>query len=244
MFWTRSSQVASVVHNNQETTLELDSHADTYVLGGGSLVVADFNEPFNVQGYNPSLVTKTYKTITGAVGYCDPVSGGIYHLVFHQAIYIPGHDRHLLSPMQCRMADVEIIDCPRFLIANPTEESHYIILHDEYGARFFFPLLLQGVTSALYVHQISEAEWTREATPRITWTNREFYWDPNSSIYEEQEHACSDLFGGLLTRFAITGKQTLIINHVTATTTVDAGDLYSDDNFGAVLESHAHITFS
>ena len=45
-----------------------------------------------------------------------------------------------------------------------------------------------------------------------------------------------------MTRFAIPGKHTLIINQVTATTTVDAADLYSDENFGAMLESHAHIT--
>ena len=93
--------MASVVHNNKETTLELDSHDDTSVLGGGALIVADFNEPVNVQGYDSSLGTNTYKTITGAVGYCDPVNGSIYHLVIHQAIYIPGHDHHLLSQIQC-----------------------------------------------------------------------------------------------------------------------------------------------
>ena len=90
--------MASVGHNDKETTLELDSHADTSVLGGGALVVADFNEPVNVQGYDPSLGTKTYRTITGAVGYCDPTSGRNYHLVIHQAIYIPDIDHHLLSP--------------------------------------------------------------------------------------------------------------------------------------------------
>ena len=127
------SQVASVVHNNKETTLELDSRADTSILGGVALVVSDFNEPVNVQGYEPSLGTKTYKTITGAVGYCDPVSGSIYHFVIHQAIYIPGLDHHLLSPMQFRVADVEINDFPRFLISNPTEDSHCIISHDYYG---------------------------------------------------------------------------------------------------------------
>ena len=112
--------MALVVHNNKETTLELDSHTDTSVLVGGALVVADFNEPVNVQGYDPSLVTKTYKTITGAVCYCDPVSGSIYHIVIHKAIYIPGLDHHLLSPMQCRVADAEINDGPKFIIANPT----------------------------------------------------------------------------------------------------------------------------
>ena len=234
--------MASVVHNNKETTLELDSRADTSLLGGGALIFADFNEPVNVKGYYPSLGTKTYKTITGSVGYCDPVSGSIYHLVVHQAIYIPGLDHHLLSPMQCRVADVEINDCPRFLIANPTEGSHCIIAHDEYGARVVLPMVLQGVNSELNFHRISEAEWTREAAPRITLTNRDLHWGPNSSTYEEQEHACYDIFGGILTRFSSAGKQTLIINQVTATTTVDASDLYSDDNFGAMLEIHAHIT--
>ena len=94
MFRPLVSQVASVVHNNKETTLELDSHSDTSVLGGGALVVADFNEPVNVQGFDPSLGTKTYKTITGAVSYCDPVSGRIYHLVIHQEIYFSGLDHH------------------------------------------------------------------------------------------------------------------------------------------------------
>ena len=124
MFRPRAAQVASVVHNNKETTLELDSHANTSVLGGRALVVSDFTEPVNVQGYDPSLGTKTYKTITGAVGYCDPASGNIYHPVIHQAIYIPGLDHHLLSPMQFRVVDVEINDFPKFLIANPTEDSH------------------------------------------------------------------------------------------------------------------------
>ena len=53
MFRPRVAQVASVVYHDKETALELDSHADKSVLGGGTLVVSDFNEPSNVQGYNP-----------------------------------------------------------------------------------------------------------------------------------------------------------------------------------------------
>ena len=55
MFRPRVAQVASVVRNDKETTLELYSHADTSVLGGGDLEVAEFDEPVNVQGYDPSL---------------------------------------------------------------------------------------------------------------------------------------------------------------------------------------------
>ena len=98
--------MALVVRNDKETTLELDYHADISILGGGALVVADFNKPVNDQGYNPSLETKTYRTITGSVGYCDPTNGSNYHLVIHQGIFIPDLDHHLLSPMQCCVADV------------------------------------------------------------------------------------------------------------------------------------------
>ena len=55
MFRNRASQVALVVHNNKETTLELGSHTDTSVLGGVALVVADFNDLVNVQGYDSSI---------------------------------------------------------------------------------------------------------------------------------------------------------------------------------------------
>ena len=84
---------------------------------------------------------------------------------------------------------------------------HCRIAHDEYEDRVVLPLVLQGVTSALNVHRIFEAEWAREAAPRITLTNRDLNCDTNSSISEEQEHSCSDIFGGILTRFTSEGKK-------------------------------------
>jgi hypothetical protein len=238
----RVALVASVGRKDKETTLELDSHADTSILGGGALVVADFNEPVNVQGYDPSLGTKTYRTITGAVGYCDPTNGRNFHLVIHQAIYIPDLDHHLLSPMQCRVADVAVNDCPKFLSANPSSETHSIVAYDEDGVRVILPLGLHGVTSALNVHRISEAEWTREAAPRITLTDRDLHWDPNSSIYGEQESACSESIDGPRVNFTNDRGTTQFINQVIAFATVDTSDTLSDDSLGTVLQSHAHVT--
>ena len=60
MFRPRVANVAAVTRNDKENTLELDSHADTSILGSGALFVADFNEPVNVQGYEPALCTKNY----------------------------------------------------------------------------------------------------------------------------------------------------------------------------------------
>ena len=157
MFRPRVANVAAVTRNDKETTFELDSHADTSVLGNGALIVADFNEPVNVQGYDPSLGIKTYRTINGAVGYCDPLTGKIFNIVIHQAIYILTLDHHLLCPMQCCVAGVDINECPKFLTTFPQENSHCIIEKYEYGARTLLRLALQGVTSVLNVFKIAEA---------------------------------------------------------------------------------------
>jgi hypothetical protein len=42
-----------------ETNLELDSYADTCVLGHDALILLDYDRPVIVEGYDPSLGTKT-----------------------------------------------------------------------------------------------------------------------------------------------------------------------------------------
>jgi hypothetical protein len=43
-----------------ETTLELDSHADTCVIGRGAPITLDYNRPVSVVGYDECLGSKTY----------------------------------------------------------------------------------------------------------------------------------------------------------------------------------------
>ena len=55
-----------------ETTLELDSHTDTCVLGRDAFIISDFQRPVSVQGYDPALGSKTYSTDSGVVsGLCS-----------------------------------------------------------------------------------------------------------------------------------------------------------------------------
>ena len=114
MFRPRVANFVVVALNDKETTLELDSLDETSVLGRGSLVIANFNETVNVQGYDPAPGSKAYRTISGEIVSLHPVSGGSFHLVIHQAIHIPTLKHHLLCPMQCRVAVVTINDCPTF----------------------------------------------------------------------------------------------------------------------------------
>ncbi len=86
-----------------ETTLELDSHADMCGLGRDALILLDYDRPVIIKGYNPSLVTKTYATVSGALAYDDPLTGEVYHLVINKAIYIPHLDHHLLCSINVEL---------------------------------------------------------------------------------------------------------------------------------------------
>ena len=103
-FRLRVGNVAEVSQNDKENTWELDYNNDTSFLGRGDLVIADFNETVNVQGYDPAPGSKAYRTISGEIFSLHPVSGGIFHLVIHQAIHILTLKHHLLCPMQCCVA--------------------------------------------------------------------------------------------------------------------------------------------
>jgi hypothetical protein len=55
------NDVSYTIHDQTyETTLGLDSHADTCVLGRDALIILDYQRLVNVVGYDESLGTKTY----------------------------------------------------------------------------------------------------------------------------------------------------------------------------------------
>jgi len=84
----------------------------------------------NIVGYDESLGTKTYATVSGVVAYDDPRMGRTLHLVIHQAIHIPHLDHHRLCPMQCCVNDVIVNDLPKFLASDPTDQTHALTIKD------------------------------------------------------------------------------------------------------------------
>ncbi len=102
------------LESNYETTLELDSHANTCVLGCDALIILDYQQPVSVVGYDESLGSKTYQIVSGVVAYDNPQTRRTLHLIINQAIHIPHLDHHLLCPMQCCVNDVTMKDLPKF----------------------------------------------------------------------------------------------------------------------------------
>ena len=66
----------SAVHEDdgQDSRTELDSHADTCVVGQNALITYNFETLVQVTGYD-NVNAKYYKTVSAAVVYDDPMSG-------------------------------------------------------------------------------------------------------------------------------------------------------------------------
>ena len=64
------ASVASSKHK-----VEIDSHADTCLVGNNCLVVYNFNRQVNIYSYDPKDGHRGTKTVDATVGYKDPQSG-------------------------------------------------------------------------------------------------------------------------------------------------------------------------
>ena len=113
----------------ERNSTELDSHADTCVLGRHAYIFQDYNRPVHVEAYDPRLGSTEYRTVSGAVAYTDPSTGRTLLLLIHQAIHIPHLDHHQLCPMQCRVNDLSN-ETPKFMVDDPTDQTHALTLPD------------------------------------------------------------------------------------------------------------------
>jgi hypothetical protein len=226
--------------------LELDSHADTCVLGRGALIIQDYDRPVNVTSYDPALGNKIYQTVTGVLGFVHPRTGQLYHLVLHQCIHIPHLTHHLLCPMQVRVNDVTINEVPKFIRPDPSPNTHSIIATEQgTDQQVALSLQLKGVTLYLPVLTVSKNEFESGDYPRIELTNEHLEWDPTTTTYEWQEEAMTNYEGNIVASddTASRGRR-LIINSLSTSglSTKIAADVTDDLNFSDVLESYINVS--
>ena len=60
-------RVTYVTSTSKESTLDLDSHTDTCVLGANALGIQYYGHSINVLSYDPSLGYHTYQRVIGVI---------------------------------------------------------------------------------------------------------------------------------------------------------------------------------
>jgi hypothetical protein len=232
------------LESTYETTLELDSHANTCVLGHDALIILDYQQPVSIVGYDESLGSKFYQTVSGVATYDDPQTRRMLHLTINQAIHIPQLDHHLLCPMQCHVNDVTVNGLPKFLAANPTDQTHTLTVNDPDNPLqpVILPLTLRGVTLLLNVRTMTINKFNSQDYQRLHLTSETLTWDPTTNLYEQQENAMMDYSRNIICDAAVRGQvPTLIVNELQLLNT-DMADMTHDCNFHQVLTSHVVVS--
>ena len=76
--------------NSDNLRVELDSHADTCVVGKDVLVIHEHDRLVKVHGYDPSLPPREAKIVDCVLKYTCRDTGERCMLVINQAIQVPG----------------------------------------------------------------------------------------------------------------------------------------------------------
>ena len=192
------------------------------VLVRNALIFLDYDRPVVVKGYDPSLGTKSYATVSGALAYDNPLTGEVDHIVINQAIHIPHLEHHLLCPIQCRGNDVTVDETPKFLAHDPTDHMHGLTIKDPHNPAQMvtLPLALRGVASLINERAPTLDEWNSDAFMRLSLTSDSLTWDPNMTHYSDQEAAMTDYSGNVVSCAAVRGhvgkfyhQYTFLIDH-------------------------------
>ena len=230
--------IASTSLQIKESTMELDTHADTTVLGKSCLLIQDFNRKVSISGWDATTGAKDCPTVTGVVAYDNLYTCQMHMLIFHQAIYLETMENHLICPMQCRVAGVTIHDCPKIFVTNPTDQSHAIVIDaDPYtpeDKKLIIPLQLQGVSSVFPIRTPSHAEFDDEDIPRIVMTAEAPEWDPKTSDWSKQEASMTDFRGHIYGLDDVVARGRSLINSVSVShLQINPTD---DDHFADALQ--------
>ena len=135
------------------------------------LITHEYDKTVNVTGFDPSQGSvKDLKVVSAALAYDCPLTGEVLIFKLNQAIHIDSMNNNLLCPMQLRMNDVKVFDCPKFLIENPNEYDHTIIIPGVDNEEYSIPLSLNGVTSYFPTRKPSMAEYNEASDHHIDLT--------------------------------------------------------------------------
>ena len=195
-----SFRIASLSVTADLTRTELDSHADTCVVGDTTaLITHDFNCPIRVHGYDSKVSEKDHcKSVTAVIAYNHPSTGDAYMVWVHQAILIPTIKHNLLYPNQLRLNDVSMNDEPKSMVPTPTDHHNAISINLEENAELLIPLSLEGVVLYFPTRKPTQQEY--DDTPDnlcvdLTYDSPE--WNPRETGLQQQEEQLLDKDGGL-----------------------------------------------
>ena len=208
--------VISAMTSNQDNDCprtELDSHADSPVVGKNCKILHYTGQQVNVAGFSDTLgECKSIPVVNCALAYDCTITHQTYILLIYNALYMKTMDVNLIPPFLMRLNGIEINECPKFMSTNPSIQDHSIYFPEQ-DVRL--PLQLQGIVSYIPTRKPDEDDMYKHIHFDLTPPNPT--WNPHDTTYSSQELNMMT-YDGEIHRNKTNGNKT---STIAATTTAD-----------------------
>ena len=174
---------------------ELDSHADSPVVGTNARIIKYMNREVTVSGFSDTLgnISKV-PVVQAAVIYDCEYSGKSYVIYINNALFIKSMTNNLIPPFLMRLNGLDVNECPKIMVKHP-DESHHSIYFPDVDLRI--PLQLDKTTSFIQTRMPTDEDISGEIE-RLDLTPDTEEWDPHDESYGDQERAMLDFHGNIV----------------------------------------------
>ena len=176
----RSRIIATIelVGNTTTSSLELDSHADSPVIGSEALIIRTYDRKVKVNGFTPALGLKMVDMVDAEIAYECEFTGKVLIMIIRNRLYLKKMKHNIVSPFIMRITELEINKRPKFMIRHPTNKHHSIYFAD---INIRLPLAIKSIVSFLATRKPTHKEYLGieirlELTPPFS------EWDTQSCI--------------------------------------------------------------
>ena len=121
--------VAEIESGGEYSSLELDSHADSPVVGSEALIIRTHDRKVRVNWFTLALVSKTVDVVDAAIAYECEFTGKMLIMVIRNGLHLKEMKHNLISPFIMRLDGLEVNEQPKFMTRNPTTNHHSVYLN-------------------------------------------------------------------------------------------------------------------
>ena len=130
---------------NTVSATELDSHADSPVVGRFTRTLEDTGIQASVSGFTSDLGKPlTVPVVNAAVAYDCEFTGETRIMIICNALHFKNMEVNLIPPFMMRLAGIEVNECPKFLSKQPNESDHSMYFPEQ---DIRIPFQLEGIIS-------------------------------------------------------------------------------------------------
>ena len=127
----------------KESRTELDSHANTPVVGRNAYIISDMGRIADLNPFTLGYDSMRISIVDAAVRYDCPYDGPSYIFVLCNALHVPSMKNNLIPPFVMREAGIRVNDTPKIQTSDPTEEDQTTTSEFCYHCGEFSPILLR-----------------------------------------------------------------------------------------------------